>query len=363
VETIGDWPHRIPYHRSIEKVPSDIAYDADGRAHCGFDIPDGLTRLQWVKLLLETDLDPDKERLRKAVQVQSTLQALKELDKTPVQVVGDYLKWLWRNIIEKICESQSDPHLVENAAVTVVMTVPAMWSDKARDNTVRAAELAGISAEGRNLKFLNEPEAAAIFELKKRVATGQIDEEDCVIICDAGGGTVDLVSYQVMQREPLKLDQKVIAQGDLCGSVFIEHEFQRQLSGLLQGDVAKLSKKVSAEIAQRFEYVIKPSYDELDAAEHYIAVPGLEDNQERQIKNGSIKINSWVSGTPLLRTFIDPDREIIKTSFESVMSQILCLIDDQRSGLRKVNCEANLKVSTKRPTFGYGGCVRCADKT
>lgn len=292
METIGDWPHRIPYHRSIEKVPSDIAYDAEGRAHCGFDIPDGLTRLQWVKLLLETDLDPDKERLRNAVEVQSTLQTLKELDKTPVEVSGDYLKWLWTNIKQKICESQSDPHLLENSAVTVVMTVPAMWSDKARDNTVRAAEIAGISGEGRNLKFLNEPEAAAISELKKRVATGQIEEEDCVIVCDAGGGTVDLVSYQVKQKEPLKLDQKVIAQGDLCGSVFIEHEFQRQLTGLLQGDMEKLSEKAVAEIAQRFEYVIKPSYEESDTAEYYMAVPGLEDNEERQIKNGSLRINS-----------------------------------------------------------------------
>jgi Hsp70 protein len=292
VETIGDWPHRIPYHRSIEKVPSDIAYDAAGRTHCGFDIPVGLKRLQWVKLLLETDLDPDNERLRKAVQVQSTLQALKELEKTPVQVAGDYLKWLWTNVTEKICDSEGDPDLVKNAAVTVIMTVPAMWSDKARDNTVRAAEIAGISADGRKLKFLNEPEAAAISELKKRISTGQIDEEDCVIICDAGGGTVDLVSYQVKQREPLILDQKVIAQGDLCGSVFIEHEFQRQVSGLLQGDMAKLSPQVVAEMAQRFEYVIKPSYDESAAAEHYIAVPGLEDNEERQIKNGSLKINS-----------------------------------------------------------------------
>lgn len=45
---------------------------------------------------------------------------------------------------------------------------------------------------------------------------------------------------------------------------------------------------------------------------------------------------------------IDPDREIIRTSFESVMSQILCLIDDQYSGLKKVNCHANLKVSHQR---------------
>lgn len=292
METIGDWPHKIPYHRSIEKVPSDIAYDAEGHAHCGFDIPNGLTRLQWVKLLLETDLDPEKERLRKAVEVQSTLQALKELDKTPVQVAGEYLKWLWTNIKQKICESQSDPNLLESSAVTVVMTVPAMWSDKARDNTVQAAEIAGISGEGRKLKFLNEPEAAAISELKKRVATGQIDEEDCVIVCDAGGGTVDLVSYQVKRTEPLKLDQKVIAQGDLCGSVFIEHEFQRQLSGLLQGDMEKLSQKAVAEIAQRFEYVIKPSYEESNTAEYYVAVPGLEDNEGRQIKNGSLRINS-----------------------------------------------------------------------
>lgn len=50
---------------------------------------------------------------------------------------------------------------------------------------------------------------------------------------------------------------------------------------------------------------------------------------------------------------IDLDREIVRTSFESVMAQILCLIDDQYSGLKKVNCEANLKVSPQDSAFDH----------
>ncbi len=291
---MADWPHVNPFHQSIEKVSSDIAYDEQGQAHCGFDIPEDLQRLKWVKLLLETNTS--NENLHKATEVHATAKALKRLGKTATEVVSDYLKWLWKNVEYRICERQAITSLSHVAAVTVVMTVPAMWSDKARDNTVRAAELAGIAEGKRQLRFLNEPEAAAISELRTRLTTGQIRAGDCVIICDAGGGTVDVVSYQVVQEEPLELSQRVVAQGELCGSIFIEQEFQKQIRGLLRHRWDQLTDAAKTEIMQRFAYVIKPNFDETKIGKkYYLPVQNLEDDEDMKIRNGSLEINSQAS--------------------------------------------------------------------
>jgi hypothetical protein len=242
-----------------------------------------------VKLLLESDSHGQK--LQAAAEVQETKKILAELGKTPIQAAADYLSWLWEISKAKICEIERNKALFAVASVTVVMTVPAMWSDMARDNTLCAVELAGISGKDRILKFLNEPEAAAISELRNRVSKGQIGEGECVIICDAGGGTVDVVSYEVKSTDPLTLNQKVVAQGDLCGSVYIDHEFFRQLRGLLRDDEVNLSEEAMSDIAERFEYIIKPSFEEFSTKEYFISVPGLHDDSQRNIKNGKMPLD------------------------------------------------------------------------
>jgi molecular chaperone DnaK (HSP70) len=45
-----------------------------------------------------------------------------------------------------------------------IMTVPAVWSDKAKDATMQAATLAGIPSAG--LFLVSEPEAAAVYAIQ-----------------------------------------------------------------------------------------------------------------------------------------------------------------------------------------------------
>lgn len=45
-----------------------------------------------------------------------------------------------------------------------ILTVPAIWSDAAKDATMRSAFKAGIS--GSNLTLLSEPEAAAVYAIQ-----------------------------------------------------------------------------------------------------------------------------------------------------------------------------------------------------
>ena len=46
------------------------------------------------------------------------------------------------------------------------------------------------------------------------------------MLCDAGGGTVDLISYTITQTEPMfRIEEAAIGTGDKCGATFVDKEF------------------------------------------------------------------------------------------------------------------------------------------
>lgn len=71
--------------------------------------------------------------------------------------------------------------------MTFVLTVPAIWSDKAKELTTQAATRAGLQKE--NLILITEPEAAAIYCATLCTET-DLREGARFLVCDAGGGTV-----------------------------------------------------------------------------------------------------------------------------------------------------------------------------
>ena len=62
------------------------------------------------------------------------------------------------------------------------------------------------------MKLIKEPEAAALFTLHhmgdKGLAVG-----DAFVVCDAGGGTVDLISYEIISLKPFELKELAAAKG------------------------------------------------------------------------------------------------------------------------------------------------------
>jgi hypothetical protein len=306
VRIILGWPRGQSgdsFRQASEKVPSEIAYDQEGRPHFGWDIPPDLERIQWVKLLLEEEpinkRHPGTQRIRHAQRTTEARRILERLNKTAIDVTADYLSWMWAHIQKTIATNEDDESIFINAATTIVMTLPAAWSDKAKDNTVKAAEKARLTHHRRTLKFISEPEAAAIFSCQQRVRSGQIKIGDCVILCDAGGGTVDVVSYRLQSARPLILEQCAIAYGDLCGSVFVDAEFEKQLRSGLHEEWAKLSHNAKVKIFETFEYAIKRNYGSEDAMKNYfIDLPDAPDSPKRNIRKGKYKIPRFVTWNP-----------------------------------------------------------------
>ncbi len=75
-----------------------------------------------------------------------------------MSALGDHLMYTLR---EKLSES-----VVKNTSLEFVVTVPAIWSDLAKDKTRQACQrAAGLSATKAPIHMISEPEAAAIYAL------------------------------------------------------------------------------------------------------------------------------------------------------------------------------------------------------
>ena len=83
--------------------------------------------------------------------------------------------------------------------------------------------------QGDRLQIISEPEAAATYALDA-LDPHDIRVDDTFVLCDAGGGTVDLISYTVSELRPmLKIDEAASGTGGLCGSTYLNRIFEQLL--------------------------------------------------------------------------------------------------------------------------------------
>jgi molecular chaperone DnaK (HSP70) len=108
--------------------------------------------------------------------------------KDATTVVADYLREIYRHTMEELANTYGQMFM-KTTKLQFVLTVPAVWSDGAKNATLVAAQRAGI---GPDLITISEPEAAAIYTLQ---AVPYLKKADNFILVDCGGGTVDLISY------------------------------------------------------------------------------------------------------------------------------------------------------------------------
>ena len=90
---------------------------------------------------------------------------------------------------------------------------------------------------GEALQIVSEPEAAAIYVLKA-MDPHDVMVGDTFVLCDAGGGTVDLISYTVTSLNPiLEVDEAAPGTGGVCGSTFLNRRFEEYLSDKCKSNI------------------------------------------------------------------------------------------------------------------------------
>ena len=107
--------------------------------------------------------------------------------KTAVDFAADYLALVGNHVLNEVLADQFDELYLRNKQVSFALTVPAIWTERAKDATRRAAERAGIPLA--NLKLIPEPEAAAHY-CATACTEVNLQVGEYFIVCDAGGGTV-----------------------------------------------------------------------------------------------------------------------------------------------------------------------------
>ncbi|KAI0131600.1 actin-like ATPase domain-containing protein [Hypoxylon sp. NC0597] len=306
VNPILDWPglegHRQP------KVPTLISYDPHDstKFKWGGQVDWRSEAVQGVKLLL----DPDQPQPI-YLPTTNTKGELKKLPKDPVDIAADFIGAIYKHALSKI-ESAAVKDYVEFCQKQFVLSVPAVWSDKAKDRTVRAAKQAGIHP----VVLIKEPEAAALYTL--HVHQRALNVGDAFLVCDAGGGTVDLITYEVTKLSPaLELVEVVPGSGGMAGSLGLNKRFTEAVQNLVGDEQwVTLKKGVGwSKALNEWEKIIKTGFQgDLDE-EYFVSFPQakLEDDPE-----GNLIGNCWTMSGRDVQEIFDP-----------LVNDIIRLIDEQ----------------------------------
>lgn len=214
-------------------MPSEVAYLYEG-LRWGCDNPPREKWHVWTKLELDNRADGE------AAKIIGEMSTQFQTRKPPVEIIADFLAQFKAHSMKNLDEKYGK-ELWRTLPITLVVTVPAVWSDVAKHRTMQAIEKADFnSLEFKQLTLpilvTTEPEAAALHTIKTLHSTTQdanLAIGDGFIVCDMGGGTVDLISYRVASINPTVIEEATVGSGAQCGGSFVDraslHRLERHL--------------------------------------------------------------------------------------------------------------------------------------
>lgn len=306
IEIFHDWPSQHTKIATKEKVPSEVAYQPT--ESWGAMIPSDVPRHLWTKLDLENR--PIGEAASFHKDVSSTALTLY---KTPVDIVSDFLGHVRKHLIN-VLDRRYGEDLWRSLPITLVVTVPAVWSDVAKARTRQAVEKAGFNSSYfpklGHIIDATEPESAAIHTiatLHNTAHDARFEKSDGFILCDMGGGTVDLISYRISKLNPTVIEEVTVGSGDQCGGTFVDRAFLQWLECRLgTEDFIKIAgcrseqiprtmmSKKAARMLENFTMEIKGGFSGTETYTLQLPSPlsSIVDDPERGIEDGEIQITA-----------------------------------------------------------------------
>ncbi|PLB50134.1 actin-like ATPase domain-containing protein [Aspergillus steynii IBT 23096] len=218
LKDIQQWPG-TPVQTSC--VPSIISFQ-NRSVSWGYQVNGRSLTYAWTKLLLESSTgretfdDPILHQMSKASILRSPEVRL------PEEIVGEYLKKLRTHILNHLRDLE---HFHASRAIEFIFTIPASWSTEAQCSMKRAIQRGGFeNCPGQKWYTISEPAAAATAIYSQ--VQGALQHKDGVLICDIGGGTVDIAAGQITEVDNVVLFEKLATDvGARCGSTAIDARF------------------------------------------------------------------------------------------------------------------------------------------
>jgi hypothetical protein len=265
IQQILHWPGSF---ETFRKVPTCLLYDERGQvlawgleAKNASPMPDTL-RCEWFKLFLEP------RALRDESAVDPRLPQLPP-GKTAMNLIVDFLTCLWEYAKEEI--TREIGAVADLNTADVVVTCPAAWDAKGCDLMRAAAIEAGLVQSARagdirwrdRLRIITEPEAAAV-HCARLTDLHKLRPSQNFMICDAGGGTVDLACYKITghvgQNGNLEIAEMCARSGANCGSLFLDLRFRELVKTLLVDHPAHLDAASLAYFMHSFSQTDKLAF-------------------------------------------------------------------------------------------------------
>ncbi|KAK7921142.1 hypothetical protein PG985_009164 [Apiospora marii] len=320
IEIIKTWPGGNGI--TSDKVPTELSYDIPPTAPVGtspnikwgFQFKPEDPRLRCIKLFLDRS-----QKLPFYVSPQETATQLRKFNKNVVDAVSDYLTQVYEHTMDTLTRRYGESFMA-STKVDWFLTCPAVWSDAAKNTTLQAAERAGMGSQ-EDIQMISEPEAAAVYTLKA-IQPNHLNVGDNFIVCDAGGGTVDLIAYKIISLKPLRVEESAVGTGGLCGSAFLNYRFEEHVKGRLgvsRFDEMKLKKNKTWQMGLRyFEESVKRNFNADEDQEVNVPFPGLPDDEEVGLDCGFLVISAAQ----------------IKEIFEPVVKEVCDLVQGQVDTVR-----------------------------
>ncbi|XP_071146940.1 heat shock 70 kDa protein 12B-like [Mytilus edulis] len=259
------------------------------------------------------------------------------------EVFGKSIKALSDHFVDLL---KTEGASIEWSEIQWVLTVPAIWSDKAKQFMRTSAEVADI--QGGNLLIALEPEAASIYcqYLPNEKLTGKDNSvnlgDDGVIymIVDLGGGTADLTVHEKHKDGSIK--ELCRANGEDCGGTSVDAAFIRlfdKISGFAM--INKLKKDDPSsylDLTREFE-TVKRKIDSSSTGKVNFCIPLSTINSickkqkkcelEELIQKSSFKNKILIRGDK-----IRIDADLIKSLFAKPIEKITALVKEMNTQLK-----------------------------
>ena len=230
-------------------------------------------------------------------------------------------------------------HCINEDDILWVLTVPAIWSDSAKQFMREAAIKAGIAE--RKLKLVLEPEAASLFctEIHSLTSTNskpvyEFTEGDKYILADLGGGTTDVCVHEIVEKGRVR--ELFRATGDALGGTNVDMHLENFFILYAGGDAwVEFKRNYMDEylyLMRSFETKKMRFSSENDDSDTTLILPNGLIATTNHFNNKSLKdivtercIDQWVT-VSLLRNRIRFKSKVIQELFDPVIDGIINLL-------------------------------------
>ncbi|KAJ7280218.1 hypothetical protein C8J57DRAFT_1058266 [Mycena rebaudengoi] len=302
------------------KVPSVLYYDRSGQPKAfGAETDDeateeqGWVKAEWWKLHLRPAHLPLIQNL--------TLPPLPR-HVTVDDIFAHHFSYIKEQVKSYITATYGDGSNIWDAlspTMYIVLTTPNGWEGSQQNRMRKAAIKAGLvdADGGRRIRFVTEAEerAAVLYAVDSGTVHDWLVEDGQLILCDCGGGTVDITGYKINAVKPkLKLEEAAASRCYLAGAVFVTQAAKNFFEARLQG-TEWATEEAMQRIVNHFDRNAKKKFSEEDKV-CYVQLDGHKSNPSLNILRGRLKI----TGDEMASFFAEPLKQItegLEIAFEN----------------------------------------------